>query len=243
MTPTLQMVFGGSALFGGAAGTAVYYATYAVRTQWLGPAVWRGRTDTHSVALTFDDGPSPDTERILDTLDACGVRAAFFMVGQQVERHPDIARRVVACGHEVGNHSYSHSIYLYRSPRETYRQLARAQDVITDVTGVRPTLSRPPCGVRTPAYFDAARAFGLRTVQWTVAGLDWKRRSPRSIAQRVSEQASPGAIILLHDGDSAGKRDRRRTVAALPGIVDGLARRGLRVTLLTPLIDRNGDMA
>jgi peptidoglycan/xylan/chitin deacetylase (PgdA/CDA1 family) len=236
------MFLGASAFLGGA-GTAVYYATYAVRTQWLGRTVWCGRTDTRSVALTFDDGPGPDTEPMLDTLDACGVRAAFFMVGQQVQRHPHIARQVVARGHVIGNHSYSHPIYLYRSRRETYEQLARAQDVIADVTGVRPTLSRPPCGVRTRAYFDAAHILGLRTVQWTVAALDWKRRTAESIAQRVVEHAAPGAIILLHDGDSAGKHDRQATVAAIPGIVEGLRRRGLRVTTLTQLIDWSGEVA
>lgn len=237
MTPALQMLVGGSALLGGAATGAVYYATYAVRAQWLGPAVWRGRGDVPSVALTFDDGPSPDTERILDALERSGVGATFFMVGRQVERHPDIARRVVAGGHEIGNHSYSHPIYLYRSARETYRQLARTQDVIADVTGARPTWSRPPCGVRTRAYFDAARTLGLRTVQWTVAGFDWKRRSPESIAGRVVDGAGPGSIVLLHDGDSAGKRDRLSTAAALPLIVDGLTRRGLRVSSLAKLIE------
>ena len=236
MTAALQILIGGAALCGGAATGAVYYATYAVRTQWLGPAVWRGRGDVSSVALTFDDGPSPDTERILDILEQCGVGATFFMVCRHVERHPETARRVVACGHDIGNHSYSHPIYLYRRARETYRQLARTQDVISDVTGVRPTWSRPPCGVRTRAYFDAARALGLCTVQWTVSGLDWKRRSPQSIAGRVIEHAAPGSIVLPHDGDSAGKRDRSRTVAALPLIVDGLTRRGLHVSSLTQLI-------
>src|SRR5947207_12269856 len=126
MTPA-QMLVGSSALFGGAAIGSVYYATYAVRTQWLGPAVWRGRADRPSVALTFDDGPGPDTEPILDALGERGVRATFFMVGQHVERYPETARRVIALGHDIGNHSYSHPIFLYRGARETYQQLARTQ--------------------------------------------------------------------------------------------------------------------
>ena len=92
----------------------VYYATSAVRSQWLGPTDWRGRTDTRSVALTFDDGPSEDTERILDVLHAYNLKATFFMLGRQVELFPETARRVVAEGHEIGNHSYSHPIYLFR---------------------------------------------------------------------------------------------------------------------------------
>src|SRR6266852_5798584 len=104
----LPMIAGAGSLAAGAAG--VYYATAAVRSQWLGPTAWQGRTDTASVALTFDDGPTPDTLRILDVLGAHDVRGTFFMIGQRVERHPEIARRVVADGHAIGNHSYSHPL-------------------------------------------------------------------------------------------------------------------------------------
>src|SRR2546428_13699753 len=88
-------------------GAGVYYATYAVRSQWLGPSDWRGRTDTSSVALTFDDGPSEDTPRILEILHRYNAPATFFMLGRQVERFAHTARSVVEEGHEVGNHSYS----------------------------------------------------------------------------------------------------------------------------------------
>lgn len=213
-----------------------YYATYAVRSQWLGPTIWRGRTDTSSVALTFDDGPSDDTDALLDVLGGYDVRATFFMVGRQVEWYPQTARRVVAEGHEIGNHSYSHPIYLYRRARETRRQLTQTQDVIARTTGVRPRLVRPPCGVRTPAYFAATRELGLQTVQWTVAGFDWKRLEAREIARRVLKDVSAGAIILLHDGDATGKQDRSKTVMALPLIIDGLRERGLNVAPLSSLL-------
>src|SRR5438876_5391899 len=94
-------------------GAGVYYATYAVRSQWLGPSDWRGRTDTSSVALTFDDGPSEDTEELLNVLSRYGLKATFFMLGRQVELFPQTARRVIEEGHEAGNHSYSHPIYLF----------------------------------------------------------------------------------------------------------------------------------
>src|SRR5436853_4996166 len=96
------------AAFGVAALAGAYYATYAVRSQWLGPSDWRGRTDTSSVALTFDDGPSEDTERILDVLGSHDLSATFFMLGRQVALFPQAARRVIEAGHEIGNHSYSH---------------------------------------------------------------------------------------------------------------------------------------
>jgi peptidoglycan/xylan/chitin deacetylase (PgdA/CDA1 family) len=114
--------------------------------------------------------------------------------------------------------------------------LERAQAVIEEVTGVRPRLARPPCGVRTPAYFASARRLGLRTVQWDVAGFDWTRRRAPEIARAVLKGARAGSIILLHDGDSDGKRDRRETVAALPLIVEGLRGRGLGVAPLSDLL-------
>jgi peptidoglycan/xylan/chitin deacetylase (PgdA/CDA1 family) len=236
MTTIAQALLGASALVTGVAGAATYYATYGVRTQWLGPSDWRGRGDTGSVALTFDDGPTADTERVLDTLAAHDVRATFFMIGLRAERRAATARRVASGGHEIGNHSYSHPIYLYRTAAETYRQVSRAQDAIASSTGVRPIWSRPPCGVRTPAYFRAARALGLRTVQWTVAGFDWKNWPARDIIRHVVSHASAGSIILLHDGDSAGRRDRSETVAAIPGIVHGLRDRGLHITPLRQLL-------
>ena len=220
-----------------ASALGVYHATYGVRSQWLGPTDWHGRTDTSSVALTFDDGPSADTDLVLSTLRTLGTPATFFMIGRQVERQPQIARRVAAEGHEIGNHSYSHPIYLYRSGRETRRQLQRAQEVITAATGTTPRFSRPPCGVRTPAYFSATREMELRTVQWSVAGFDWKRIGAARIAYNILQDVRPGSIILLHDGDSSLKRDRIQTVMALPIIINGLKRRGLRVVPLSQLLD------
>lgn len=228
-----------------AAGVALaYYATYGVRSQWLGPTVWRGSRNVPVVALTFDDGPSEDTERILDVLAEHKVSATFFMTGSHVESLPQTARRVVAEGHEVGNHSYSHPIFLYRTSDETQQQLERAQALITKTIGVRPRLARPPCGVRTPAYFRAAEQLGLRTVQWDVAGFDWKSRNAKQIAREVLRRAVAGSIILLHDGDSEGKQDRRETVMALPLIIEGLLERGLHIVPLAEMLpEREVELA
>jgi len=235
LTPAAELLLGASAL-AGVAGSGAYYATYGVRAQWLGPTDWRGRTDTSAIALTFDDGPGEDTETILDALASRGLHAAFFVVGSNVRRHPRIARRIVAEGHEIGNHSFSHPLFLAQTPRQTREQLARTQSAIEDVTGVRAKLARPPYGVRTPAYFGAARALGLRVVQWSVAGLDWQPLSPERIAARVMRGTEAGAIVLLHDADSEGKRDRRATAASIPLIADGARERGLSIAPLGALL-------
>ncbi len=218
------------------AAASLYYATAAVRSQWLGRTYWRGRTDTNSVALTFDDGPSPDTERILDVLRAHEASATFFMVGREVESFPGIAQRVLAEGHEVGNHSYSHPSYLYQRGSKTRDQIERAQEAIAETVGVMPRLARPPYGVRTRAYFRAARALDLQTVQWDVAAFDWKRITPRQIADNILGKARPGSIILLHDGDSVGKNARKNTVEALPLIIKGLRNRNLQIAPLSQLL-------
>ena len=235
MTPSTDWLLGATAL-AGIAGGGAFYATYSVRGQWLGTTDWRGRTDTSAIALTFDDGPGEDTEAILDALASRGLRAAFFVVGSQVRRYPRIARRIVAEGHEIGNHSFSHPLFLSQTPRQTREQLARAQAAIEDVTGVRAGLARPPYGVRTPAYFSAARALGLRVVQWSVAGFDWRPLSPERIAARVLCKTKAGAIVLLHDADAAGRRDRRATAASIPLIADGARERGLSVEPLGALL-------
>jgi peptidoglycan/xylan/chitin deacetylase (PgdA/CDA1 family) len=153
-----------------------------------------------------------------------------------VERCPAAARRIVDAGHEIGNHSYSHPIYLYCTPRETRRQVARAQDAIADVTGVRPRIARPPCGVRTPAYFRVADELGLRTVLWSATGYDWKPRTAPAIARSVLAEVGAGSIVLLHDGATGAGARRLETVRSLPTILSGARARALRCVRVSELL-------
>ena len=227
----------------GVAGASFYYATTAVRSQWLGHTHWRGEKDQNAVALTFDDGPSADTEEILGVLEEYRAPATFFMLGQQVESFSRLAQQVSSAGHQIGNHSYSHLSYLFQSPSKTFDQLKRAQEVIAAATGTKPKFVRPPFGVRTPAYFKAARSLELATVQWDVAGFDWKKINAAQIAGNVLSRVRAGSIVLLHDGDSEGKRDRKQTVAALPLIIQGLQERRLRIDSLAQILPRSASVA
>jgi peptidoglycan/xylan/chitin deacetylase (PgdA/CDA1 family) len=210
----------------------LYYLTYAIRSQVLGRTIWRGQADTNAIALTFDDGPSEDTDEILDVLKQYQIKAAFFMIGKQVERFPEVARRVVREGHEIGNHSLSHPIFLYQRPAKTRTQLEIAQKVIGQVTGVTPKIARPPCGVRTPSYFRAAQRLELQTVQWSVAGFDWKNITAAKIAKNVLSDLNAGSIVLLHDGDDKLAKRRTETARALPAIIEGIWARNLRIAPL-----------
>ncbi len=228
-------------LLGVAAVAAGFLATRP-RSQLYGPTVVRGRPGGRAVALTFDDGPSaPATAQILGCLRRAGVPATFFLVGANVARHPALARRIVAEGHVVGNHTDRHR---WRDAFLDVRaaELDRAQAAIGAAAGVVPRYFRPPYGIHTPWQLRAARRRDLLPVQWGVEANDPHRPGAATIARRILARVYPGAIILLHDGAGAGSdADRAQTVAALPAIIAGLHRRGYRIVPLPALLDGGPD--
>jgi peptidoglycan/xylan/chitin deacetylase (PgdA/CDA1 family) len=191
-----------------------------------------------AVALTFDDGPHPEgTPLVLAALAAAGARAAFFLVGEQVERFPPLARAVVEAGHEVGVHCHRHRNLMRLTPRQVRADLERAAAAIAAATGVEPARYRPPDGVLTVAAVAEASRRGWETVLWTRAGRDWRARAtPESIAARLLGHVRAGDVLLLHDADWYGApRSHERTAAALPLVLAELGRRGLRVEPLADL--------
>lgn len=209
------------------------YGLGSPRATLLGPALVRGDARAggeRSVALTFDDGPSDDTARILDVLKAEHVRATFFVCGRAAEERPDLVRRIAAEGHQIGNHTYSHP-WLYLMPRRSIAQeIDRTQDAVERITGARPTLFRPPYGVRWFGLWSLLRERGLTMVLWSDRGYDGRYGAP-GIAKATLDGLEPGAIILLHDGfeaKPAAQVDRSATVRALPAIIAGVRRAGYR---------------
>lgn len=190
------------ALATASAGALSAGAAWAVRGRSaavFAPSHWRGDRRRKSIALTFDDGPSPSTPRLLELLSRYEVRATFFAVGRNVERHPGIAREIVAAGHDIENHSYSHPLFAGKRPSFVEEEFARAQRVISGVTGRVPRWLRAPYGVRWFGFREAQRRLALDAVMWTVPGLDWKLPA-LAIAQKVLTRAGKGDIICLHDG-------------------------------------------
>jgi peptidoglycan-N-acetylglucosamine deacetylase len=175
------------------------------------------------VALTFDDGPSPYTDRILDVLARYDAKATFFVIGRQIAERPKTVRRISAEGHAIGNHTWSHASLPQLPARGRRRQLERTNAAIRTATGASPALVRPPYEMTTPTVNRQARRLGLLPVVWSVDPGDWRLRAPWKVARRVLDKARPGAIIVLHDGGG----DRSTTVAALPKILDGLRQKGL----------------
>jgi peptidoglycan/xylan/chitin deacetylase (PgdA/CDA1 family) len=186
------------------------------------------------VALTFDDGPHPEgTPAVLELLAEHDARAWFFLVGEQVERRPELAARIAASGHLVALHGYRHRLQLRLSAAEVADDYRRGLAAIEDATGSAVRRHRPPYGVYSPRGLDAARRTGLDPLLWSRWGKDWRKfTTPGRIARRATRNLSAGDVILLHDADFYSARNsHRRTAEALPEIIDELNRLGLDTVL------------
>jgi peptidoglycan-N-acetylglucosamine deacetylase len=192
-----------------------------------------GNADLAEVALTFDDGPNPPyTPQVLTLLKLYGIHATFFCVGRHVAAYPDLVRQEVANGHTIGNHSWSHPFLTSLSPVRIRSELTTTGDIIQQVTGKRPIFFRPPYGSINNLVLTQVNQLGLTTFIWSDDSLDWTAISPVAITQLVLSTVTNGAIILMHDGGG----NRSRTLAALPGIIEGLQARHFRLVTLDQLV-------
>jgi peptidoglycan-N-acetylglucosamine deacetylase len=219
--------------------TAAASLAWAVRGRSagvFGRSCWRGSQTRPVIALTFDDGPSEGTGQLLEILERYGVSATFFQCGANVDRLPAAAREVAAAGHEIGNHSYSHPLLCFRSPRFIDDEVARAQDAIRRHTNTGPVWFRAPFGVRWPGVDTAQRKQGLTGVMWTVIGYDWNRTAD-AVVKRVANRVANGAIICLHDGrELRAKPEIGATVEAVRRLVPQLLDRGFTFETVTRLL-------
>ncbi len=203
---------------------------------WAAPFVavplgtWCVDTRERVAALTYDDGPHPEhTPRILDVLAERGETATFFVLARQVRRHPAIAQRIVADGHELALHGEDHTSLATLGVREAISRIRAARAEVEDVTGSRLHLYRPPYGTITPAQMIALRTTGLRLVIWSSDATDWLHDEEDVLAERAHGGVFPGGIVLLHDdrGDpeTAGPADVLPAfdrAAVLTGLLDRL---------------------
>ena len=186
------------------------------------------------VALTFDDGPHPEgTPAILDLLSRAGARATFFVIGEQVERRPELVREIAAAGHLVGLHGQRHRLQPRLTPEQVRDDIARGVTTIERALGTAPGWHRPPYGIYSPAGLQAVHSAGLRPLLWSRWGKDWRKfTTPARIASRTMKAVLPGDVILLHDADFYSARgSHRRTAAALELILTELHRRKIATVL------------
>jgi peptidoglycan/xylan/chitin deacetylase (PgdA/CDA1 family) len=203
------------------------------------PVVSHGPRNRPSVALTFDDGPDPDTTpALLDLLARHQTRAAFFVIGRRVNDHPDLVRQIVAGGHEVGCHSHCHDIFLgLRSPASVAADLDRAAQALAGV-GVRPLTFRPPIGILTPRIGAGLKRTGMLAVTFSRRGWDGGNRRLAGLSNRILSRLTAGDVILLHDTMPKAPRDRRRWLAEVETIIEGIRLQGLSIVSLEDLLGR-----
>ncbi len=183
------------------------------------------------LALTFDDGPHPQlTPKLLDILRQQGVRATFYVIGRNVETYPDIARRIVAEGHEIANHSWSHPALTKVSSAKLKQELESTSNVIERETGRRPTNMRPPYGAINDRVRQAIlQDHKLDVIMWSVDPLDWKRPGASVVTQRMVQGAKPGAILLAHDIHPG-------TIEAMPQTIAQLKAKGYGFATVSQLL-------
>jgi peptidoglycan/xylan/chitin deacetylase (PgdA/CDA1 family) len=188
------------------------------------------------VALTFDDGPDRDhTPAVLDLLARESVTAAFFLIGRRATAAPDVARRIAAAGHDLGNHTLSHRSLWGLGPRETAREMRGGHDAIAQTAGRAPTFFRPPWGKTNLAMFPTLRRLGTPCVFWTVQPEGRHVVTPAEQLRRATARVRPGAIFDLHDADGVPGAGER-LLATLPGLIAGLRREGYRLVPLRELL-------
>lgn len=216
-------------------------ATWLARppeTDPFGLVRWRGPARGRKVAVTFDDGPSPDaTEDTLDRLDALGMKATFFCLGEEAEAHPGLVKEMARRGHAVGSHGYRHDHHLWRGPRWIAGDLARARDVLSAAAGAPPRWYRPSYGQLSTPTLLQARRLGLETVLWSRWGREFVDHDPASVLDRLATGVVPGAILLLHDTDvSCPPGTAARTHGLLAPLAELLAARRLEPVTLDELV-------
>lgn len=168
--------------------------------QWLGPVL--RRMPDRRILVTIDDGPDPkDTPVLLDLLDRHGLKAVFFMIGEKVAKHPDLAREVIRRGHEIGNHTMTHpqATFWCAGPWRTRREIAECQRVIKETTGIAPRWFRAPVGHRNWFTHPVARSLGLQVMAWNRRGYDAVETDAAKVLQRILTNLGPGDIILTHE--------------------------------------------
>jgi len=207
--------------------------------------VWSNGNRNHSrIALTFDDGPNePYTSQALAILEQYGIKATFFVIGQNARRYPEVCRRIVTQGNVIGNHSYQHRKSLcLRWGKAVARDIELAHQAIYECTGFEPKLFRPPHGFRTPWLMRTVRHLGYTVVTWDNMTGDWKAdKSGEDIVRTIVQRAKPGSVIVLHDGrDSRPSYDRSQMLQALPQIIDALKQKGFDFVTVPELLESEG---
>ncbi|WP_158845838.1 polysaccharide deacetylase family protein, partial [Streptomyces sp. NRRL WC-3742] len=204
-----------------APGAATGEPVHRVLTERESKPVYELDAAQRVVALTIDDGPDPRyTPTVLALLQQYGIRATFFLIGENATEHPALVREIADRGHHIANHTWTHPDLRHLSEAKVREELERTSDLLHRTTGRLPTWFRAPGGDWSPVSLKVAADLGMRNMGWSVDPRDWARPGTSAITDRILKDVRPGAIVLNHDGGG----DRSQTVAALktylPTLID-----------------------
>lgn len=199
-----------------------------------------GSPSKREVALTFDDAPDDHfTPQVLDVLKKEGVKATFFVVGNRLEAHPEIVKRMVTEGHIIGNHSYDHANLPKLNDTDFRNQVIKTDNLIQTISGYKPTFIRPPYGNIKETQIQWLASQHKVIINWNVDSLDWKGLNAEQVKTNVLAHVQPGAIILQHSAGGIGE-DLSGTVQALPQIINKLRNDGVKLVTVPELLNLPG---
>jgi peptidoglycan/xylan/chitin deacetylase (PgdA/CDA1 family) len=217
-----------------------FTASFFPETGFLGPVISRGKTGSKLVALTFDDGPTqPVTGQILDILDKYSAPATFFVTGVNAARLPAMVKEIIARGHSIGNHSFSHDpLLMLKGSRVIYQEIYKAREVLQK-TGVNTLAFRPPVGIVNPRLFPLLEKLNMYCLNFSCRAFDAGNRRVKGISRKILKKVAADDIILLHDVPPGREEDREILLKEIENLLSGLKTKGLKVVPLSLLIGKS----
>ncbi|MBQ3490395.1 MAG: polysaccharide deacetylase family protein [Clostridia bacterium] len=214
--------------------SAVLFLTpFSVSAQNERQVIREGSRESMKIALTFDDGPHPyRTDDVLRLLEQYGIRATFFVIGENVSYYPEPFKRTVAAGHEIGNHTYHHKLLSETCEKTIEEEIRKTDDIIFRTAGYRPKIFRPPEGAYSDCALKAAKSMDYSVILWTVDTRDWEKPPVQVIVDNVMKNVKGGSILLFHDY----MHKNAQTLEALEILIPKLLEKGYEFVTVSELI-------
>ncbi|MFD2117743.1 polysaccharide deacetylase family protein [Paenibacillus yanchengensis] len=199
-----------------------------------------GTRDKRQVALSFDDAPDHRfTPQVLDILATYNVKANFFIVGERAKANPELVKRMIDDGHEIGNHSYNHALLTKLTLAEYQQQIMETNRILKKITGYSPRFIRPPYGEVNKQQLKWSAEENFIIVNWDVDSEDWKNNpSSEQVMMNINRTLKPGSIILQHAGGGSGQ-SLMGTIEALPELIEMLQKEDYQIVLISELINKS----
>lgn len=210
--------------------------SFAIRLNYFGKWLHRSNNGEKIVALTFDDGPHPKyTGEVLKLLNKYEVKATFFMIGQHIAEHRSLAKQVHSEGHQISNHSFSHSNNTgFFGTSRVMKEIQLTNDAIAELGAGNNSLYRPPFGVTNPNIARAVKKLGMDIIGWSNRSFDTAAQNPETVVKRITKNLSPGDIILLHDSHNL-------IIPILERLLPYLEGKGFRFVTINQMFNFNQD--